>query len=450
MVARPLEGVRVLDLTHVYAGPTCARILCDLGAEVIKVEGIKRTDAARLGVPAENNAEGDFWNRTAWSLYRNAGKKSVTLDFNDSRAVELFKRLAGHADVVIESYTPRVMAQHGIDYQSLREIKPDLIMISLSGYGQTGPWRDYTAYGTGLEGASGIASSTGYRGGDPLRSGISFHVPYSGILGAGAVLTALRYRRRSGKGQYIDLSEQEAAIPVGGYALMEQALNGREPERIGNRSPWFAPQGCYRCRGEDNWLVLTVGNDAEWRALYDAAGRPEWAEDERFADVLGRHGYHDELDELIVAWTRGQDHMEAMHLLQRAGVIAAAVLNPKQVLLDPHLRERGYFAVADFAGGSCPVPKALGARFQEFEAGARGGGPKLGEHNREVLQGLLGLSDQEMAELREAGAIGDTPDFSPIPVEAIRAFLQWPLTSLLQMGALAALEPDYKQQLGID
>ncbi len=446
----PLAGLRVLDLTHVYAGPTCARVLCDLGAEVIKVEGIKRTDSARLGVPAQNNTEGDFWNRMAWSLYRNAGKKSVTLDFNDSRAVELFKQLVSHADIVIESYTPRVMAQHGIDYQSLRKIKPELIMISLSGYGQTGPWRDYAAYGTGLEGASGIASTTGYRGGDPLRSGISFNDPYSGIVGAGALLTALHYKRRTGKGQYIDLSEQEAAIPVAGFALMDYALNGREPERIGNRSHWFAPQGCYPCRGEDDWLVLTVRDDAEWQAFCEAIGRPRWAEDERFADVLGRHRHHDELDELIATWTREQGHIEAMHLLQAAGVTAAAVLNSKQVLLDPHLRERGYFALAELAGEACPVPKVLGARFQKFEAGARGAGPKLGEHNREVLQGMLGLSDEEMAELQEAGAIGDTPDFSPLPMEAVRAFLQWPLTSLLQMGALAAVEPDFKQQLGIE
>jgi crotonobetainyl-CoA:carnitine CoA-transferase CaiB-like acyl-CoA transferase len=301
----------------------------------------------------------------------------------------------------------------------------------------------------GLEPASGISSFTGYRGGEPLRTGISFTDPYSGIIGAGAVLAALHYRRRTGKGQYIDLSEQEAAITVSGYSLMDQALNHREPERIGNRSPWFAPQGCYRCRGEDRWVVLTVRTDAEWRAFCDAVGHSEWAEDERFADVLGRRRHHDELDELIASWTREQDHIEAMHLLQRAGVIAAAVLNPKQVLLDPHLRERGYFATAEFAGGLCPVPKALGARFQAFEAGPRGSGPKLGEHNQEVLQGLLGLSDEEMAELQEAGAIGDTPDFSPLPVEALRAFVQWPLTSLHQMGALAAVESDYRKQLGI-
>jgi crotonobetainyl-CoA:carnitine CoA-transferase CaiB-like acyl-CoA transferase len=448
----PLSGVRVLDLSQVYAGPTCSRILCDLGAEVIKVEGLRRIDITRNFVIYDNNTEGDYWNRAHYFLFRNAGKKSLTLDFSAEggpRAVELLKRLVPHADVVVESFTPRVLAQHGLDYASLRELRPDLVMVSLSGYGQTGPWRDYTAYGMGLEPASGISSFTGYAGGDPLRTGISFTDPYSGLVGAGAVLAALHYRRRTGKGQYIDLSEQEAAMPVGGYALMDYVFNGREPERIGNRSPWFAPQGCYPCRGDDSWLVLTIHDDAEWAVFCGAAGHPEWAEDERFAGVLGRHRHHDALDELIAGWTRQQDQMEAMHLLQGAGVTAAAVLNPKQVLLDPHLRERGYFDMVEHGGAERPVPKHLGARFSAFEAGARGPAPKLGEHNREVLQGLLGLTDDELGELQEAKAIGDTPEFGP-PVQVMRMMVQWPLTSYLQMGALAALEPDYKQQLGME
>ncbi len=449
MAELPLSGIRVLDLSQVYAGPTCSRILCDLGAEVIKVEGLHRIDITRNFVIYDNKTEGDYWNRAHYFLFRNAGKKSLTLDFQEPRAVELLKRLVPHADVVVESFTPRVLAQHGLDYASLRELRPDLVMVSLSGYGQTGPWRDYTAYGMGLEPASGISSFTGYAGGGPLRTGISFTDPYSGIFGAGAVLAALHYRRRTGKGQYIDLSEQEAAIPVGGYALMDYVLNGREPERIGNRSPWFAPQGCYRCRGDDSWLVLTIHDDAEWAAFCGAAGRPEWAEDERFAGVLDRHRHHDALDELIAGWTRQQDQMEAMHLLQGVGVTAAAVLNPKQVLLDPHLRERRYFDMVEHGGAARPVPKQLGARFSAFEAGARGPAPKLGEHNREVLQGLLGLSDDELAELQEAKAIGDTPEFA-VPLAVMQMFVQWPLTSYLQMGALAALEPDYKQQLGMD
>jgi len=452
----PLEGIRVLDLTQVYAGPTCTRILSDLGADVIKVEGLKRMDITRNFVMPENTGKDDYWNRSGYFLLRNGGKRSITLDFGDPEAVDLVKRLVPYADIVAESFTPRVMAKFGLDYESLKEIKPEIIMISLSGYGQTGSWRDFTAYGMGLEPASGISSVTGYRDGPPLRTGISFTDPYSGVVGAGAVLAALYYRRRTGKGQYIDLSEHESAIPVAGYAIMEYALTGRVPERAGNRSEWYAPQGVYRCRGaqtggglaEDNWIAITIRNDAEWEAFCHAAGHPEW-ENGRFGDVLGRFRYHDELDELITSWTRQQDHLEAMHLLQKAGVIAGAVLNPKEVLLDPHLRERGAFDMIDQPDvGVRPVARQLGAKFSAFEPGSARPAPKLGEHNREVLQGMLGLSDEELARLEEQKVIGDTPE-GAVPLDVMRMFVQWPTATFQQMGTIAGLDADYREQLGI-
>jgi benzylsuccinate CoA-transferase BbsF subunit len=257
----------------------------------------------------------------------------------------------------------------------------------------------------------------------------------------------LHYRRRTGKGQYIDLSEHESAIPVVGYALMDFAMNGRLSPRSGNRSHWYAPQGCYRCRGDDDWLAITVRNDAEWAAFCSAAGHPEWAADGRFADVLSRFDNHDEIDEMITSWTREQDHIEAMHLLQEAGVIAAAVLNPKEALFDAHLRERDFFEWLEHPGvGTKPVPRQLGARFSEIDTGTLGAAPKLGEHNREVLQGLLGMSDAEIAGLEERKVIGDTPELA-LPLDVMRMFVQWPTTTYLQMGALAALEPDYREQL---
>jgi len=445
----PLTNLRVLDLTHVYAGPTCTRVLADLGAEVIKIEGLRRVDVSRNFCFPGNDASGDYYNRAATFLYRNAGKKSLTLDFTNPEAVELFRRLVPHADIVAESFTPRVMAQHGLDYESLRALKDDIIVVSLSGYGQTGPWRDYTAYGMGLEPAAGISSLTGYPGGDPMRTGMSFTDPYVGLAGAAAVLTALHYRRSSGRGQFIDLAQQEAAIPIAGYAVMDAVLNRRRPQRNGNRSPWFAPQGCYPCRGDDNWLVITVRDDAEWQAFCDATGHPEWADDERFADVTGRFRHHDELDEIIASWTRGQDHIEAMHLLQQAGVIAAAVLDGREQLFDPHLREREAFQTVDQPGvGPVPAPRQLGARFSAFEAGPPAPAPRLGEHNRDVLQGLLGLSDEELARLEAEGAIGDAPKLA-VPPELVRRILEWPLEDYVRMGVMRTLDPDFKQRLGL-
>jgi benzylsuccinate CoA-transferase BbsF subunit len=447
---RPLEGIRVLDLTQVYAGPTCTRILADLGAEVIKLEGLQRMDITRNFAADGNNTRGEYWNHGGYFAFRNSGKKSLTLDWSDEQAFELLKRLVPLCDVVAESFTPHVMKGKGLGYEDLKAIREDVIMISLSGYGQNGPWKDYSAYGMGLESTSGISSMTGYRGGDPLRSGISFTDPYTGMVGAGAVLAALHYRRRTGKGQYIDLSEHEAAVPVVGYALMEQAMNGRLPERLGDRSYWYAPQGAYQCENDDEWLIITVRNDAEWAAFCEATGQAEWMQDPRFADVLARFDNHDALDDVITTWTKTHDQNEAMYLLQGAGVIAAAVLSPKQMLFDPHLKARGFFDIIEQPDiGKKPIPKQLGAKFAAFSIDCETPAPTLGEHNREVLQGLLGLADDEIAALEERKVIGDTPILG-VPLDVMRMFVQWPLTTYQNMGALGGLETDYKEQLGLE
>jgi len=183
----PLDGVRVLDLSQVYAGPICSAILCYLGAEVIKIESTVRMDAVRNILVADNDGREDYWNRAASFIFRNAGKRSIALNLNREDGLALFKRLVPLSDVVVESFTPRVLRNFGLDYEALRQIKPDLIMVSMSGYGQTSPWADYTAYGMGLEPASGISQITGYRNGPPMRTGISFTDPIAGLLGAGAV-----------------------------------------------------------------------------------------------------------------------------------------------------------------------------------------------------------------------------------------------------------------------
>ncbi|MBI4570379.1 MAG: CoA transferase [Chloroflexi bacterium] len=449
-MTKPLSGIRVMDFTQVFAGPTCTRILADLGAEVIRLESPTRLDITRNLIHCDNDGQELPWERALYFCIRNAGKKEIVVDLNQERGREIVRGIIAQSDVVAESFTPRVMRAFELDYQHLREIKPDIVMISLSGYGQDGPYSDWSAYGMGLEPASGVSQLTGYLGGPPIRSGLSFTDPYSGFVGAGAVLAALHYRRRTGKGQYIDLSEHEAAVPLTGAALMDFAMNGRLPERIGNRSPWAAPQGCYRCAGNDDWLVLSIETDAQWAAFCQAAGHAEWAEDERFATVLGRHEYHDEIDQLIEGWTRGQDHYEAFHLLQRAGVAAAPVLSGKEALLDPHFAERGQFDVVDQPHvGTRPVGRHLAAKFDRFEASAQGPAPTLGEHNHEVLSGLLGLSEQEIRALEEQQVIATKPNI-PFPPQVISQALKMPYDRYLEAGILRALEPDYREQLGLE
>ncbi len=449
-MSKPLDGLRVIDLTQVFAGPTCTRILADLGAEVIRLESPNRVDITRNLIHTDNDGKDVPWERTLYFCIRNAGKKEVVLDLAQPRGLELLRRIIAESDVLAESFTPRVMRAFELDYEHVRQIKPDIVMISLSGYGQDGPLSDWAAYGMGLEPASGVSQLTGYVGGPPVRSGLSFTDPYSGFIGAGAVLAALHYRRRTGKGQYIDLSEQEAAVPLVGGALTDYAMNGRLPERIGNRSRWAAPQGCYRCSGDDDWIVISIESDDEWAAFCDAAGHSDWAADKRFATVDGRLEHHDELDTLIESWTNGQEHYEAFHLLQKAGVKAAPVLNGKEALLDAQFKARGQFEIIDQPHqGKRPVQRHLAAKFSAFDADVAGPAPTLGQHNEEILGGLLGLDADELAALEEQGVIATKPNL-PFPAELVSAALKLPYDGFLENGTLLALEDDYQKQLGLE
>ena len=445
---RPLEGVRVVDLTHVFAGPTCSRILADLGADVIRFESPGRLDVTRNLIITDNDGQDAPWHRASYWIIRNANKREMMIDLAKPDGIDVIRKLVAGADVVSESFTPRVMGQFGLAYADLVKIKPDIIMISLSGYGQDGPMRDYGAYGMGLEPASGISSITGYKDGPPFRSGLSFTDPYSGFIGAGAVLTALAYRRRTGKGQYIDLSEQEAAIPVMGAALLEYQMTGRIPERMGDRSAYAAPQGCYRCAGDDRWAVISCANDEEFERLANAMGHAEWLDDARFSTVLARFEHHDALDEAITEWTSQRTPYDVMHTLQAAGVKAAAVLDGRDALLDPHQKARGQFDVIDQpVVGRRPVPKHTAARFTRFDTAPYRTAPLVGEHNEEVLK-ELGYSDGEIARLSEEKVIANAPAMA-VPPAMVSMALKLPYQFYVPAGILQRIDEDYRQQLGI-
>ena len=444
----PLEGVRIIDLAQVFAGPACTRILADLGADVVRFEAAGRMDVTRNLIITENDGLDHHWHRASYFIIRNASKREMVLDLNKEEARDIMRKLIAGADVVVESFTPRVMANFGLGYDALKAIKPDIIMCSLSGYGQDGSMRDYGAYGMGLEAASGISSITGYEDGPPMRSGLSFTDPYSGFVGAGAVLTALHYKRRTGKGQYVDLSEQEAAIPIMGAALLEYQMTGRVTERRGDRSEWAAPQGCYRCAGDDRWAVISCSDDGEFARMAGAMGHAEWLDDARFATVLARHDHHDELDAVITEWTSQRDHYVVMHALQNAGVKAAAVLDGKEILFDPQFKARGHFDIVDQPLlGKRPVQRHVAAKFGRFEAKARRPAPLLGQHNEEVLK-EIGYTDAEIAKLKEDAIIADAPTL-PVPAQFVSAALKLPYDRYLEHGILQAVEADYREQLGI-
>ncbi len=449
--ARPLEGIRVLDFSHIWAGPICARILGDLGAEVIKVEGPGRFDGMRNLFLMENDTDDDYWNRSGFFQNRNQNKRGIAVDLRTEQGRDLIRRMAPHVDVIVENFTPRVMPAFGLGYDRLAELNPRLIMISMSGYGSAGPYSHFGAIGLSLDGSSGLSASNGHPGDRPEKSGSAFLDPFAGVSGAAAVMASLLERERTGRGQFIDLSQHEGGMNFVGGHVVEHGRSGREPERRGSRSDRHAPQGVYPCSGEGHWIYLSVRGEAQWRALCEELGAEELAGEAGLGSAAGRLARHDELDERLSGYTGRRERRELMAALQARGVIAAALLDGAEVLGDPHLDARDTFEWVDVGTPPRPYPsqRALPARFSGFEPRPAGPAPRLGEHNREVLTELLGLSEAELGRLESEGIIGSEPRFA-LPVDEQRDLIRYPLPMWVDIGSVRWLAPDGSHGLGPD
>lgn len=398
----PLSGIRVLDFTHDWAGPHATRMLADFGAEVIKVEYPRRMDGMRGGWK-ENQA----YNRHSRWFQLNRNKLSVALDLRDLRKVEAVKDLVRISDIVVVSSRPGVMERLGLGYDALRSIRADIIMLSMSGFGQTGPESAYSGYGGCLEPLSGIQSLTGYSKREKPARIREIDVT-NGLMGACAIMTALVYRQRTGKGQFLDLSQLEAStVAFAGEHLLEYAMNGSQCLPLGNRHRRHAPQGCYRCKGDDKWVTLVIRTEEEWQALCETIGRSDLIGDARFSGPVARAQNHDILDQVIEQWTARHGNMDAMRLLQQAGVCAGAVLDVAELAVNPHLKERNYFqSLARDSSQRFPgSPFRLSTTMPKIVRR----GPCLGEHNEYVLCQLLGLP-QEEAKLISEDEIGTAFD----------------------------------------
>jgi crotonobetainyl-CoA:carnitine CoA-transferase CaiB-like acyl-CoA transferase len=308
---------------------------------------------------------------------------------------------------VIENFSPRVMENLGLTYPVLQLEKPDLIMISVSAFGATGPYRNRLGFGPTIDAASGITYLTGYQGGPPIKPGNYFSDFFSGMHAALAVMIALDHRARSSKGTYIDLAMREVATAVVADATIDFAMNGRTNSRRGNRHPSMAPHGCYPCKGDDDWVTISVRSDEEWQRFADAIGEPEWARDVRFASAPGRLEYEDELDALIADWTSYWQSHEVMDLLQGVGVPSAAVFDVAEVLSNPHILERGiYSTVMHPELGEAPI-RNLPWKLSQTPVSVQRPSPLFGQHTREILKSHLELSDSAIDELYKAGIIMD-------------------------------------------
>ena len=405
----PLEGIRVIDLTMFWSGPYATNLLASLGAEVIKIEAIQRLDGWRGGA-AQVDVEKPWERSPLWNTV-NTDKLDITLDLTRPRGVEIFKRLVKIGDIVAENYTPRVMKNFGLDYPVLKEINPQIIMISLPAHGSTGPWKDYPGFGASIEQMSGIPQLTGYPDGPPKMTSLNLSDPTVGINGMAAILIALLFRQMTGKGQYIDLSQIEALTSLVGDAIVDYSMNKRVQPRRGNRHPSMAPHGYYRCQGDDLWVGIAVSSDQEWEQFSRAIGAPPWTKEDRFADSLSRWHNQDELDKLVEGWTIEHGHYEVMNTLQQAGVAAGAALTPAELLTDPHLKEQGVFQTVerDIVGTHpYPVPSAP-IKLSGSPIAIRRPAPLLGEHNDYVFGELLGMSKEEIQSLVDDQITGTAP-----------------------------------------
>jgi len=393
-VPDPLAGLRVLDFTWVVAGPVTTRILADLGADVIKIE---RKDALDFG---------DRRGGLSGSLMR--GKRSLALDLRDPRGVAIAQALARCSDVVVDNFSARVMSNLGLDYPTLSRERPDIVCVRMTGYGLTGPDRDNVSYGPTLQALTGYTMLMGEPGKPPAGFGYSYSDLASGHLGALAVLAAVFERRRTGRGQLVDLAQQEAVASLLGPVLLERAVDDGTSVAVGNASQEgvAAPHGIYPCAGDDRWIAITVLSDVEWRGLVAAMGRPEWALDSRFDTVAGRLAHVADLDDAVAAWTRTIDRHVATSRLQAHGVAAGLVADAADVCAgDPALAARGHFV--DVATPEGRTVRIDGPPFllSDTPARVRGPGPLLGEHGAEVLREVLGYDEAAIEALRRDGVL---------------------------------------------
>ncbi len=395
MDRKPLHGIRVLDFTWMLAGPYATRIFADFGAEVIKVQSNKTARGP------ESNLTGFF---NAW----NRNKRSITLDLSHPEAREMALKITAISDVVIENFSPRVMANWGLTYEKLKEVKPDLIMLSMSAMGQEGPWKDYVAFAPTLHALSGMTHLTSFENKGPIGLGYAYADVVAGLYAAVGVLAALEYRDRTGQGQYIDLSGYETICTLMGPSLLDTSINDKEVLPSGNCPDHIAaaPYGCYPCSGTDRWCVIAVSNEREWESLCRVLDHPGWTKEARFTTLAKRKENRKELDDLLTKWTIQHTAEEVVSLLQEAGISSGVVQNAEDLSRDPQLTAREFFVQLEHPVLGKTSSSRSPIRFEQDSTVDWKAAPLLGEDNRYVFLELLGLTESELSSYAEKGIVG--------------------------------------------
>ncbi len=402
--ALPLQGIRVINFGWVWAGPVCGQTLGFLGAEVLKVESYARVDMTRNLPPYAEGKPGpnrSLSNNACW-----AGNGSVSLNLKKPQARDLALELIAQSDVVIENFGPGVMEKMGLGFETLREAKGNIILLSMPGTGLSGPMKDVRTYGLSLTSLTGLDSLVGYKDGAPTPVENAYADPFAGIFGGFSVITALQHRDNTGVGQHIDFSQQEAVMQMVGPAYMDYQLNGRVWGTKGNEHPLgtAAPHGVFPCAGDDRWISIAVLNEQEWQDLVMAMGSPAWACSDNYATLAGRLADIDNLHTHLAEWTQQFDDRELADLLQKRGVAATPVLNIADLLKDPHYKARGTFIEVEHHLGYQETIYGAYVKTSRSEVEVKPG-PIIGQDNEYVFKQLLGLSEEHYQQLIEEQVI---------------------------------------------
>jgi crotonobetainyl-CoA:carnitine CoA-transferase CaiB-like acyl-CoA transferase len=403
----PLAGLKILDATAWWAGPSATQLLAALGADVVHVESIQVIDGMRPAAALPFATLDDWWERSCFFLSINTNKRGITLDLGSARGRELFLGLVAWADVMVENYTPRVFENWDMGWDRLKVVNPRLVMCRMPAFGLDGPWHDRVGFAQTMEQVSGLSWTTGYRDGPPMMPNGPCD-PLGGMHAAFAILTALEQRDITGAGCMIEAPLVESALNLAAEEVLEFSAFGRIGERLGNRSRERAPQGVYRCEGDEQWIAVAV-EDGQWPALVDLLGAPEWTKDPALSTVAGRFDAHDRLDQHLADWFGAQARDDAVARLRAAGVAAAPVVDQRDVVTQPVSEARGFAEWCDHpVVGRIPVITQP-FRWSGIDQWIRFPAPTLGQHNHEVLSSILGLDEAEIAQLEDEGVIGTRP-----------------------------------------
>jgi benzylsuccinate CoA-transferase BbsF subunit len=404
----PLEGIKVASLAWIGVGPMGIRYLSHWGATVVRMESHRRIDTMRQSRPFDNNIP--QINRSPWFAQANGPVRSVSVDLNRPSGLDIAWRLIKWADVLAESFTPGTMAKWGLDYENVSKVKPDIVYLSTCQMGQIGPLAKFGGFGFHASAMAGITHLTGWPDREPTPHAVAFvDALASRYVGVG-ILSALEYRRRTGRGQHLDVSQCECGIQNIAPVIMDYIVNGKSQMRAGNSYPFAAPHSVYPCKGDDRWCAITIFNDAQWEAFCNVIDQ-EWTKDPKFDSLLSRKQNEAELDAHVSDWTMGQSAEEVEKNLQAVGVPCHLVATIKDVYDDPHLRERGFLRRLKHSLMDEHTYFTHGFKMSKVEGDWRTG-PLLGEHNEYVFKEILGMTDDEIAEALINGGITTDADLA--------------------------------------